>query len=395
MATVPVKWIDGKLMGGAVPVTNSVGSMIAILDCALVNGFNLKSATSLSVSSGVATVDFGSSGHGYIKDQVVLISGVTSPTELNGEWVVTAALSTAITFSCVGIADGVATGAITCKCAPLGWIKLFSGTNKACYKSADVDSTKCVLSVDDSVSTVYANVRAYESMSDINTGSGAFPTSLQKSISTWVKLIDSSNLAATTWTIVGDTKCFYLSVTTGYETVSSDPNYNARVIYFFGDINTHIPNDGFHCLFSSSIDTGSWSFKGYNYGNSLTLNNPTDGTNTYAYLARDFTQIGGGSLIKYLGPFTTYSGYNTGLSYPNPSNHAIYLQSDKLIIEPLLRSIRGSLPGYYSFLNDGIPLNNNDRFIYNNDTLITMSSALDSSATAIGKFALSLHRSWR
>jgi hypothetical protein len=393
MATVPIKWFDSSVMLGMPNTSTTVGSMIAILDCALINGFNLKSATSLSVSSGVATVDFGSSGHGYIKDQVVLISGVTSPTELNGEWVVTAALSTAITFSCVGIADGVATGAITCKCAPLGWIKLFSGTNKACYKSADADSTGGVLYVNDSTSLYAPEVRMYESMSDINTGVNKTPDSLEMPISTWHKA-NTNNPTVRQVLLVGDSKAIYLSINPGYANLSADPYSVIRVNSFFGDIISYKLQDKYHCMITSgSYDADNWY--GLQYGNALHDNNPSS-SSVFARVLRGFIQIGSYARVQSLGPYIHSGSYSSPCSFPNGPDNSLMVSDFKLVVDKDLRAIRGRMPGFYSLLQH-VPVRTgeiiNDSGI--NKKLIIVGSAQDSNPIYYYRFALDLTGPWR
>ena len=75
----------------------------------------------------------------------VLVDGVTgSMTALNGEQRVTAATATTLQFA-TAVADGTATGTITVKTAPAGWQKLYTGTNKAAFKSLAVESLGMLL----------------------------------------------------------------------------------------------------------------------------------------------------------------------------------------------------------------------------------------------------------
>ena len=80
MPTVKTKWF-ASTMAGAPALSGSVGAMISVLDACLKDGFNLLTLDSLVVASNVATGT--KTSHGYIVNQVVLISGA-SPAGLNG-----------------------------------------------------------------------------------------------------------------------------------------------------------------------------------------------------------------------------------------------------------------------------------------------------------------------
>src|SRR5574337_1914064 len=60
--------------------------------------------------------------------------------------------------------------------SPAGWAKPYSGTNLAAYRAAT--GNRFYFRVDDS-GTVEARISGYETMSDVNTGTGQFPTTAQ------------------------------------------------------------------------------------------------------------------------------------------------------------------------------------------------------------------------
>lgn len=149
MATpYPVKWFASS-MGGAPTLNGTAGSLIAVLDACLVNGFNLKSVDTLTSTNGVATVTI-NSGHQFEPDQIVLISGCDQ-NEYNGEKKVISVTTTTLTFAVSGTPASPATtsSTISCKAAPLGWKKTYSNTNLAVYRSGDLLSTRMLLRVDD------------------------------------------------------------------------------------------------------------------------------------------------------------------------------------------------------------------------------------------------------
>jgi len=171
-----VKYFDNT-MAGAPALINFPGARVAALDACRVNGFGAVTLDSLVVAGGIATgtVD---AGHGFamtgLTGPVIAIAGA-SPPELNGEWRLSAVpTATRFHFAAPGIADQTAAGdpAIAAKRAPAGWEKLYSGVYKAVYRRADPSATAMVLRVDDNGVT-YPELCMYESMSDIDTGTGA------------------------------------------------------------------------------------------------------------------------------------------------------------------------------------------------------------------------------
>ena len=167
-----VKWFDST-MRGAPTISGTAGSRIAALDACLITGFGPVTPIGITVSGGIATATL-PSGQSFAQHAVVLVSGAT-PSALNGEARVLTTSSTQITFATTA-ADGAASGTIEIRYAPVGgWDKVFTGTNTAVYRSADVTSPRHYLRVDDTGTTA-ARVRGYESMTDVDTGTGPFPT---------------------------------------------------------------------------------------------------------------------------------------------------------------------------------------------------------------------------
>ena len=183
-------------MPGAPALSGTAGTLISVLDALLVTGFGLRTAVSVVVAGGVATVTLSSDANNLnLLHSVILVDGVAAPmADLNGEQRVTAASTTTLQFA-TAVADGTATGTITVKSAPAGWEKLYSGTNKAVYRSTHVQSAKHCLRVDDT-GTMSARVIGYETMTAVDTGVGPFPTAVQMSGGGyWWKSIDATATA--------------------------------------------------------------------------------------------------------------------------------------------------------------------------------------------------------
>ena len=137
-------------MPGAPALRGQVGSLIALLDACLVNGWGSQTASSVIISGGVATATF-PSDHAAAVESVVLVAGAT-PAGLNGEQKVTAVAPNVIRWA-TAEADGTATGTITVKMAAAGWTKVYTGTNLAVYKSASPQAHGQFLRVNDTGTT--------------------------------------------------------------------------------------------------------------------------------------------------------------------------------------------------------------------------------------------------
>lgn len=193
-------------MSGAPVLSGSAGTLIAVLDACLVNGFGSITLDSLVVAGGIATATR-SAGQLFEKDAVVLVAGAT-PAGLNGQKRTLSISGTQFTFDATGISDQTATGTVTVKLAPAGWEKQYSGTNLAAYRSLDVASNKTVLRVDDT-GTTSAKVVGYESMADVNTGTNPYPTVAQLATGGFWDKSDTANATARKWMVFADSRFFY------------------------------------------------------------------------------------------------------------------------------------------------------------------------------------------
>ena len=137
--TALVKYFDTAIHTGITAGwdTNTAGSILGLLQSILVDGFNLKTVSTLTRSGTTATC-YVSTGHGLLDKQVVLIAGATGGDAAlyNGEFRITYVDANNFTYTMAGTPSDSATGTITSKTAPLGWTKPYSGTNKAAFLPA-------------------------------------------------------------------------------------------------------------------------------------------------------------------------------------------------------------------------------------------------------------------
>jgi hypothetical protein len=217
------------LMTGAPVLSGLDGAGIALLDACLVNGFNPQTISTITVTDEVATVTT-VGNHGYEVDQVVLISGTMSP-EFHDEFYVKAVpTSDSFTFDIPGGALDSTGGSV--KVAPLGWEKVYSGTNKAVYRSSNMVSTRISLMVHETISR-NMSVQMVEDPQSVDYGIG------MGDLIYWFR----SNLttsASRQWALIGDDRLFF------FMPKPYDTSYNF-FFYTFGDYIGFRVNDPYGC----------------------------------------------------------------------------------------------------------------------------------------------------
>jgi len=304
-------------------LSGQAGALISVLDACLVTGFNSKSVASITVAANVATVTT-TTNHNLAEGDNIVISGAAEAA-FNNEFSVKASTSsTTFTMDCVtGLT--AATGTITLKIAPLGWEKVFAGTNLAVYRSTDPAATRLYLRVNDTTTT-HATVAMYETMSDVNSGTG-------KSADLYWTKSDAASAATRPWTLFGDSKRFYFL-----------PCYTNSALALgvaFGDSISYKPGDAYHCMLIGQVATlNPWNGCAFPYVGS-------NAVSSGQLLARAYTQIGGAVSFYKVAPMilsTAAMGYGTGLPAINPGDNGIHLVP-VLLVEVGSANIRGPLPG--------------------------------------------------
>lgn len=386
--SVPVK-VFMSTHAGAPTVSNNWGDLTAMLDACLVTGYNTRSITTLSAAAGVATVT--SSAHGFVVDQVVLISGAT-PTDFNGEFrVVSVPDANTFTFALTNTSTLNGAGTITVKAAPLGFSIAFTGTNKRAYRSNNPQSNRPYLRVDDSCPVGYtttwakfARVTMAQGMSDVDTFVGlrapydpAAPTKNEVPSGTgasgyygWWKWYfartagyESSGdggSGARDWVLIGDDRGFYL-----FTTLQAGFKWGSRVGYAFTDFDSYKTGDGFNSFMVGHENYCTASQNSASY--------PADYNNTFyrqidyigKILLADYLQVGVpirmGFCTLNVNNSILDSGYTTAISWPNGPNWGLMLFPTWIRQEN--GHIRGKAPGLMYCLN---PHTLGDKYIASN-----------------------------
>ena len=386
-----VIWFDSS-EAGAPTLNNSTGTVIAILDACLVNGFNIKTVT-ITVSGGVATATASAHGYSATVGKLITIAGAT-PAGLNGiKQISTVPDANTFTFAAPGVPDGAATGTITARRTPLGWTKVFTGTNKAVYKSSDPASTGRYLRVDDT-GAADARVVMYESMTDIDTGTNAAPTSAQQSGGFYFGK-GSNNATTKSWLVCGDGRAFYYFPQVGSTTL-------LHYVQFFGDIVSYRAADAYGCLLAGMSSTGdNSSNSSMPIAFSSAMGSSVSSSNA-GVLSRMSNQVSlspriSAHGIHCQGSMTVWGGASQTPSYPSPVDNGLILHRPIFLSEDNATfnyPVRGELPGAMQALG-GLPFNHRD-VITGIDGFpgSALFIALQNSSTT-GRFVLDVSGPWR
>lgn len=320
-------------MIGAPVLNGTAGSLIAVLNACLITGFDTKVATSLVVSGGVATLSF-TGTHSAAVDSVVLVAG-SSIAALNGEQKVTVIGSGVAKFA-TAAADGTASGTVSFKMAPAGWLQPFVGTNLAVYKSADLASTGMSIRIDDT-GTTSARVVGYEQMTDVSTGTGQFPTNTDISGGGYIPKSNAASATAVRWYVVADGRGMVLSLVPYSATAAVAQAAQNRYI---GDVLAFRPGGD---PFAFSIGYGVNA--NYNGTNGL-----IDGAGITCAMPRAYHGLGG-SVLHGSYPYTgslVFSGVDTMLgAFPSEVDGGLRL-SKRYLAVGANAAPRGDIPGVYT-----------------------------------------------
>ena len=314
-------------------LNGQAGSLIGLLDATLVNGYGLQTASSLTVTDGVATVTF-PSAFAATEDLVVLVAGAT-PAALNGEQrlISVATATNSIQFA-TETANTTATGTITVKIAPAGWTKVFSGTNKAVYRSPDPQAHAggMCIRVDDT-GTLTARVVGYETMRDVDTGTGPFPTNAQQAGGLYWHKSSAANANAVLWSVIADSRFFMFYATPQR---ASSATTTVGVTRGFGDLIPLRPTGDPYAVLIAGSATSVGSISGLD-----------ESTVVATYVARAHTGLGS-SVAHAKPPYvgTGQSGSDTTMGpFPNPITGKLYL-SKKYVSVNANQSARAEIPGF-------------------------------------------------
>ena len=331
-----IVWYDSDEVSAPV-LNNAAGSLDAILYACLVTGFNPKSGLAITVTSNVATVTL--AGHGYSNGRMVDIAGAATGS-INGRKKITVTGSGSFTFPAPGVSDGAISGTITAKRSPLGWTRPYSGAGIGCYRQGGSSSTKRFLRVyDTNVVTLgyVGNMRGYENMTAVSTGTGAFPTTTQapgNGQPIYLPADGTSDLPAQqfrSWVVIGTPRFFTIYWEAG------------RTMYGSSDVKNPI----------SATSTGGVC--GFMFGELANITKPADAfahvcwgpSQADVFLPRSYVGSVSAVLARPNGSSAIGQGYlSFGVTYPSSGDSGLHLVGPVTVSEQeTAGTLRGTLPG--------------------------------------------------
>ena len=308
MATLPVKYFSSA-MPGAPTLNGTSGSLLGIISACLVNGWGSVTLDSVTIASNVIT--FNKTAHNFVVDQVIEVSGITTPAAANGQYVIASKTTDSFTAVCSGISDQSATGTILCKVASAGWSKPYTGTNKAVFKSPDATSNKPCLRVLDTGTTT-ARLNGYTAMTGVDTGTDIFPTAAQVSGGVYWEKSTTANSTARSWILVADSRAFYFWR-------SPDGETTINVMDYFCEFVSEKTGDAYNVALSGARDV---------YGLSSPRDQAVDGAGNTHWAPREYTQTGTAIQLEIFRSPITGAGYASGtygMTYPSVMNGGLLL----------------------------------------------------------------------
>lgn len=348
---------------GAPALSGEVDKLRAVLQAILVDGYNSKTIT---ITRSGTTATASCTSHGFVDKHVLLVAGADQ-TEYNGEVEITYVDANTFTFTVSGSPASPATGTITAKVAPMGWTQPYTGTNKGAFLQP-AGSNGFYLRVDDS-NAQNAQVRGYETMSDVDTGTNLFPTNAQIAVGSGLYIYKSSAASATarTWKAWGDKKSLFM--------VMNTDGSNLWHPLGFGDFHDFSPGNAYGTYVSGAPTASATSAGNMPHCRGLLSNvSPASHGN---YICRD--NAGTAGAVTFYRNVSMNAGVTPGSSdspigvpqygatYPAPIQGGILLSPIYLVGDsnspttPYVNGYRGRLRGLFA-PGHTRPLTNGDTF---------------------------------
>jgi hypothetical protein len=226
--------------------------------------------------------------------------------------------------------------------AAAGWSKAFSGTNIAAYRApSGIRNYLQVTNTGASPSAI-----AYETMSDVNTGTHAYAGALS---------IYNSSLTTAPWVVAADAVTFYtfIQIASG----------SAYLGFTFGEFFSLLSSDSYRGCIRGPVNTGS-----LNTDDKLdTVSTSINSVSSAFFIDRGYTGVGGGINAVITGDNSKSGGAllnGSVLPYPNPVDGGLYL-SPLWISDPStspINHIRGRIRGLWQVLQPTAAMANGDTF---------------------------------
>lgn len=237
--------------------------------------------------------------------------------------------------------------------AAAGWTKPFTGTNKAVFRPGAGNQHYLRVQDDGPGAGVAreARITGYETMSDVDTGTGPFPTAalgVGGIAMVAVRKSTTADATARPWIIAADNRTVYVFVQTGDAA-------NQYLAWMFGDIYSFLAGDLYKTMIIGRIAENSGSNVNERFGDAYHLISASMGGH---FIARGHTAIGGAVSIGKTGD-NSKSGNNAPcafsgvIPFTNPSDGGLFI-AQLWVFDPVTtpaNGIRGRMRGLWQFLH--------------------------------------------
>lgn len=213
--------------------------------------------------------------------------------------------------SLIGVLDAVLVNGYGSKAAA-GWTKAFSGTNKAAYRNGASAQARSYLRVDNSVSASTMPVRGFHDMTDVDIGTGPFPTSADAPTCIW-RVPDVST--ARPWICVADARTLLYMV----QATSSE-----WFVGYFGDGESVYTGDANFAVMGGLQTTNSYPVSSIAGGLELSTTPTWNEQNTFTVKA----PLSGGNPVLAKSALPTFADFfntNRGGYLASPSEGRYYM----------------------------------------------------------------------
>ena len=374
---------------GAPTLNNVAGSMIALLRACLKDGLNVKAITTITVASGVATVQCPTHAYACGPAQLVRITGA-SALALNGDKQPTLVDANHFTFPAVGVADGSYT-ATDARRAPLGWAELYAdgGGTKAIFGRTAVGANDVQLRVDDTATapaTVsYARILAVRGATSVDAFTTRAPLDAQ--VSGGLAAFKGGNtVTAKHWVLVGTDRDLWLFV--------ADPaavKFQPSICFFDGD--PYLPGDALFTMIAAT--NGSAVTNVQNGAFAIFQLTTTPATPGYGVIFSDAVGVGNPEPFAIGSPFRPGGGHGDNAAGV-PTDPLNFVVAFDLYIRGVSLGVRGTIPGL------GEPFIGADSLVFDRHSVryadsgaIMLMVKINYGGTITGMTAFKLSDEWR
>lgn len=200
-----------------------------------------------------------------------------------------------------------------------GWSKPFTGANKACFRAPS--GARQYLRVQDDAPGAggarEARLRGYEGMTDVDTGTNAFPTVAQMASGPIARKSTTADATARAWICFADARTFYFFSSTG-------DNAGAYQGFMFGEYWSRLSAPAYNTIIIGrpAENTGAMAQE------RLNLLTTTNSFSEGHYIARNNLEAVGSWFAGKVGATNWSAGqqnlYGT-IPYPNPVDSKVYV----------------------------------------------------------------------